>query len=332
MKQPVNFSLYLLALGFLLALILKFYEMSCWYSETKTSWTKRFLEVFSNFKSTMNLRALPNTLNRVGPMNTPSKSSLMFANMSKIQKWQHFLRRKFQETENSYYPIIDDLTQKLADLELHTRSGNLKFPDFDIHQFSFIKDWQNGDKSSRQVYSILKTMNMQSVAEAQLTRRLDHYMHNRENTVIGDYVKPCKELILAKSVPLYFKYLDMLVRYFEKLVEIDQAQEKVTWIEQMHNNDGTIAKKIEDLPLNQVIRQLDYQVIPFNGSRYYVGENIIVLDEEMAKGAYAIHWLFAPKGYIDELKRRFKVKDYMDIEQESAYIQRLIGAYVNGKV
>lgn len=279
------------------------------------------------------LKASPMPLKRVVVMNTISATKQpQFSDMSKIQKWQHFLRRKFQETENAYYPIIDDLTQKLADLELHTRKGELKFPDFDIHQFSFIKDWQDGDKSSRQVYAILKTMDMPLVAETQLTRRLDHYMHGRQETIIGDYVIPCKELVLRKAVPLYAKYLDMLVRYFAKLVEIDQQQEPVTWLEQMHNEDGTIARKIEDLSLNQVIRQLDHQVIPFSDTRYTVGDNIICLNEEMARGAYAIHWLFAPKSYIDELKKQYKIKDVMDIKQEAEYIGKLIGAYVHGKV
>ena len=266
-------------------------------------------------------------------MNIPlSTKNSDFSDMTKLQKWQHFLRRKFQETENSYYPIIDELTQKLHDLELHTTSGPLKMPDFDIHQFTFIKDWQDGDKSSRQVYSILKTMNMQVVAETSLIRRLDHYMENHKAGRVADYVLPVKALILKHSVPLYVRYLDMLVRYFAKLAETDMAQEKITWIEQSHNSGSTITKTIQDLSINQAIRQLDYQVIPFNNHRYSVGNNLICLDENLAKGAHAVHWLFAPKAYIDELKKQFKIADVMDLVQESAYIQKLIGEYINEKI
>ncbi len=332
MERPANFSLYPLVLAISLVLILKFLEMSVSYSRIKTSWTKRFFEGFSSYKFTKSLKPLPDTSNKVGPMSTLSSSNLSFEKMSKIQKWQHFLRRKFQETENSYYPIIDDLVQKLSGVEEIKASGYSNLPDFDIHQFTFIKDWQQGEKSSRQVYSILKTMDMQIVAETQLTRRLDNFIHNKENSLVYSYIIPCRALILQNSVPLYFKYLDMLVRYFAKLVEIDQAQEKITWLEQMHDEDGIVKRKIEDLPLNQVIRQLDHQVMPFNTSRYFVGDNIICLDEEMSRGAYAIHWLFAPKAYIDELKGQFKVTDVMDIKQEAGYISKLIGAYINEKV
>lgn len=272
-------------------------------------------------------------LKKVVAMNIHSTTdNLKFANMTKLQKWQHFLRRKFQETENSYYPIMDEFTQKLADLEIHTRTGILKMPDFDIHQFSFIKDWQIGQKSSKEVYSILKTMNVSEVAETSLTRRLDHYRANNKTQVIADYIEPVKALILKNSVPLYSSYLNMLVRYFAKLVEADMMQEKVTWIEQLHDSNAKISKKIQDMTINQVVRQLEHQVIPFNNRKYSVGKNLICLDEEMTHGAHAVHWIFAPQVYIDELKKEFKIVDVMSIDQETDYIKSLIGTYINEKV
>lgn len=319
--------LYPLVLGFLLGLIFKFYEMKRSYLETKTLWMKLFLEKFVNVVFIKNLKSSPPISRKVEAMNI--RSNKEFSEMSKIEKWQHFLRRKFQQMENEYYPIVDDLVQKLADLD---GIDVKQIPNLDIAQFSFIKEWQDGNVTSEHVLAILKTLSVDKVAETQLTRRLTNYMLNKENTVVGDYVRPCRSLILKQVVPLYVAYLDMLHKYFEKLVEIDSSQEKVTWIEQICVPDTPMKVRAEDLSLNQVIRQLDHQVIPFNSTRYFVGDNILCLDEELTKGAYAVHWIFAPKCYIDELKRTFKIKDVMDIKQEAQYIQKIIGAYIHGKV
>jgi hypothetical protein len=329
MKPLLNFYLYPLVLGFSLVLILKFYEMSYWYSGTKTKWMKKFFVWFSNEAFTQSLKNSPEPLKKVVAMNTQSNTRAKdFSDMTKLQKWQHFLRRKFQETENAYYSIIDELVLKLQDLEIHTKRGPLAMPDFNIHHFSFIKEWENGEKSTREVYAILKTMQMEKVAVTSLTRRLDHYMENHRSQTVADYVLPCKGLILRNAVPLYVKYLEMLVRYFAKMCETDMQQERVTWIEQMYNSDSTITRKIQDMSVNQAVRQLDFQVIPFNNHKYSVGNNLICLDEDMAKGAHAVHWIFAPKSYIDEMKRQFKIKDVMDLTQEAEYIQSLIGAYI----
>lgn len=253
----------------------------------------------------------------------------IYKKMTVSERWQYYLRRRFQELENIYYPIIDNLTAKLADMEEVNAS---LIPDLDIPQFSFIKEWQNGDVTSQHVLTILKTMNFEKVAETQLTRRLTNYVHSKEKTLIGDYVLPCCAMISKRAVPLYVTYLNLLCKYFEKLVEIDNSQEKITWIEQVHQPNLLVERKIEDLTFNQVLRQLDYQVIPYNSTRYYIGDNILCLDEELSRGAHAIHWILAPKVYIDHLKTTFNIKDVMDIKQEAEYIKNIIGAYTYAKI
>lgn len=327
MQSPWNFSLYQLVLAFLLALILRFYEMSTWSSPIEKTWMKKFLEKFSNEAFLKSLRSSPTISKKVEPMSM--LASDQFSNMTKLEKWQHFLRRRFQELENSYYPVVDNLVQKLADLEEVNRKT---LPDLDIHQFSFLKEWQDGQISSKNVLTIIKTMDFDKVAKTQLTRRLDHFIENKQNTRMSDYVIPCRDLILRHSVPIYVRYLNMLRQYFEKLVDVDATQEKVTWIEQIHKPDTSIELKIEDLTLNQVVRRLDTIVIPFNNSKYVVGDNTLCLDEDMAKGARAVHWIFAPKCYIDLLKKNFKVNESMDIVQETEYIKKIIGVYINEKV
>ncbi len=251
------------------------------------------------------------------------------SDMTILERWQHILRQRFQLVENLYYSITDDLTQKLEDLS--DERDTVHIPDLTLYQFSFIKEWQDGDKSSQEVYDILETLNLENVALTQLTRRLDHYVQDKQDSVFSEYVIPCKQLIIQNAVPRYAKYLETLRRYFKKLAVIDESQEYVTWLERVYLKDDSLKTKIEDLSLNQVSRRLDCHIIPFNNTRYVVGENIICLDEEMTEGAYCIHWLFGTKSHIDKLKETFKIKDKMDIHQEAEYIKNIIGAYVNGK-
>jgi hypothetical protein len=248
-----------------------------------------------------------------------------FEFMSKLEKYQHILRRRFQEVENKYYPLVDDLCQKLSDME---GVDVKKIPDFDLYPFSFIKDWEEGDISSSHVLSILQTMNMEKTAKTTLTRRLSNYLLTNKSPTVADYVNPCVNLIMRDTFPLYVSYLNFLRSYFEKLSEIDRSQEKVTWLEQVHSKDMTVEKRIADLTLNQVIKQLEYQVTPFTTTKYFFGDNVICLDENLAKGEYCIHWIFAPKSYIDELKILFNIKDDMSIKQEANYVSNLIKAYV----
>ncbi len=259
---------------------------------------------------------------------TTKKAEVMtvnFSNMTKIQKYQHFLRRRFQEVENLYYPIVDDLTQKVADL-----TGNIKhpMPDLTLNQFTFIKDWQYGDLSSSEVAQILKTFKIDDVAKAQLTRRLNNYLLIEKNELVRSYVAPCINLITTNVAEKYESYLRLLINYFDKLVEIDKNQEQITWIEQFYDLDSSVRNRINDMPFNQAIFQLENQVIPYNGTKYYIGDNIVCLNEEAGQGAYAMHYIFAPKCYIDELKDRFKIAERMEFSKESTYLKRLIGVYV----
>lgn len=242
--------------------------------------------------------------------------------MTKIQKYQHFLRRRFQEFENAYYPLTDALQQKLASIH------GITPPDLDINQFPFIQDWQDGELSSEQVYKLLKTFNMKNVAETQLLRRMKNFLLKNPIKVVENQIVPCSALIETNAMPAYVSYLNLLLKYFEKLAEVDAGQIKMTWIEQMYHPGGTITKKIDDLYLNQVIRQLESQVLPFNSMKYIIGDNILCLDEECAKDTSAIHWICGPKCYIEGLQETFNVVQTIDIAKETDYIKRIIGEYL----
>jgi hypothetical protein len=287
-------------------------------------WTKKSSEKYIKEGFTKNSKNSYTISKEVGVDNM-AQVAKDFNEMSSVEKWQHFLRRRYQEVENCYYPLIDELVQKLIDLD-EVNAKNI--PDLILHQFAFIKEWQNGDIPSSHVLIILKSMDMNKVALMQLTRRLDNFMNSQANNSAKDYIIPCRAILVEKCAPLYSRYLLFLVKYFSKLVEIDKAQEKITWIEKFTNIDNKTTTSIADYSLNQVMRQLDSQIVPFSQTKHAVGDNIICIDEDMAKGAFSVHWLFAPKCYIDFLKKEFNIKDVMDLDKEASYIKRLIEGYV----
>lgn len=242
-----------------------------------------------------------------------------------IQRYQHFMRRKFQEMENVYYPFTDELTQKLDDLgEIHPEH----MPDFTLNNFTFIREWQYGDVSTSYVLGLLKGMNLQNVAEKTVCRRLRNFMLGKEKLDSYHYIKVVHDQLQVKCVPLYLKYLEMLVKYFEKMDEIDKKQVRLTWIEQTFKKDGEITSRAREITLNQMFRELDNGIIPHNDHKYVVGDNVIVFDEDQAEDTLACHWIFGPKHYIKLLKTQFKVEETMDLAQEKEYIKKLIGTYI----
>lgn len=243
-------------------------------------------------------------------------------NMTTVQRWQYHLGRKYKAIEQAYYPIVDELEQKLSDLKI------TDLPDFDLHEFSFIKQWQNGDCNAKDVLDVLKSMKpFDQVAEARLTRKLTNYMEFKKMDILCDYMIPARALIATNAVPLYSKFLGMLETFFTKLTEMEREQMKVTWISQAHKGDEyeTI---VQDITLNQTVCQLHYFIPGFNNSKYFMGDNILCLDEDQAQNAHVVHWIFAPKEYIDFLKKEFNIKDAMDILKESAYVSTMIKEYL----
>lgn len=242
-----------------------------------------------------------------------------------IARYQHWMRRKFQEMENCYYPHINELVEKLDDLgEIHPEH----IPDFGLHTFTFIKDWQYGDVSSEYVLSILKGMNHESVAEKTVCRRLRNFALGKEKLDSYSYIQAVHDSLHVKCVPLYLKFLEMQTKYFEKMVEIDKKQVRLMWIEQVFKKNGEVTSRGREISLNQMYREIDSNILPHNDHKYVVGDNVIVFDEDLAEDDLACHWIFGPKNYISLLKNSFKVKETMDVVDEKAYIQRMIQGFI----
>lgn len=249
-----------------------------------------------------------------------------WSRMPITQRYQTFVRRKFQETENSFYPVIEELINKLEDLgEIHP--GDV--PDFTIHNFTFIREWQLGDVNTKQVLDILKGMNLADVAEKTLCRRLHHFGEGKEKLYSYTYIKSVHDLIKDKSVPLFKRYLELLVMYFTKMYEIDQKQIKLTWIKQSWLDDGEMSRQISEITLNQMFREVDSNILPNNNHRYQVSDNIVVFDESLSNQSMVCHWILGPKNYIDMFTKEFKITEKIDLETEKDYIKNLIGTFTS---
>lgn len=254
-------------------------------------------------------------------------SSHDFASMSKIQKWQYFMRKQYQKVERNYYPAIDELTQKLADLgEIDPKH----IPDFTLYLFSFIKEWQYGDVNTLFVLDLLKNLDMKIVAEKTITRRLQNFMQGKERSCPQscDYIDAVIRYLTVQTVPMYQKYLECLVKFFQEMHKIDQSQVRLSWIEQVFKDNGEVTIQACEISLNQMFREIDCAIIPKNSHKYTVGDNVIVFDEDSGNADTICHWIFGPKSYIKLLREQFKVTESMSLVDEKDYLRKLIGVYV----
>lgn len=323
---PANIFLYLSVFGSLWLLILILFELEPWPTLTEMKWIGMFLLALLKNKFYQSLNDWFNYIKRVGTMKTVSE--LEWTHMSIVGRYQHFTRRKFQEMENIYYRHTDDLTQKLEDLG---EIDSAFIPNFTLHTFSFLKEWQHGDVNTDYALSLLKGFDLPSVAEKTICRRLQNFMHGKEKSAPQsyEYIKAVHDRLLVHCVPLYLKYLEMLVKYFEKMKSIDQTQIRLTWIERIYQNNGEVSTRAKEVTLNQMYREIDSNILPHNDHRYVVGDNIVVFDEDLANEDLACHWVFGPKEYIKILKDRFKITESMSVLDEKDYIKKLIGTYIS---
>lgn len=238
-----------------------------------------------------------------------------------LKLFQTNLGKKFTEIESYYYPEIDELVKKMDDLDLH---GITAMPSFDLTQFSFIKEWLNGTKSSEEIVKVFDQMDLEAAAKAKLTKRLVNYMMNNE--VACDYFKPVIARIDDLCVARMVRYLEVMHKFFIKLAESDKNQVPITWLEQ-YMSPGDTTSATWELTLNQVIRQIDGSIIGNVKDKFFFDKNVLVLDE-VNDDDRTIHWLFAPESYISLLKTLYQVKEELSGASEKEYLQNVLKSRV----
>lgn len=245
-----------------------------------------------------------------------------------IARHQNFTRRKFQEMENMYYSHIEELIKKL---DHFNEIPKVSIPDFTLHTFSFIKEWQYGEVDTKHVYNLLKGMNLPDTAEKTICRRLKNFMNGRGIEHAPDsyaHIKAVHDRLQQYCVPLYLKYLELLLRFFEKMYLIDQSQIRLTWIEQIFKKTGEVTVFARDITLNQMYRELDSSIFPNSDHKYILGDNVIVFDENLNNEDTACHWIFGPQAYIAHLKDLFNVVEKMDLSHEKEYLKRVMSTFI----
>lgn len=331
MQLHVNILLLVLGLGSLSLLISVSLGLGRFPTLAETKWTVMFLLALLLDKFFQSLNDLLNTtwINpKVKKMQLRTLSQEEFSKMPIVGRYQHFARKRFQEVENIYYSHIDELDQKLRDLN---EINEKLIPDFTLHNFSFVEDWQWGDVNSEYVYGLLKGMNLPDVAEKTVCRRLRNFMEGKETSAPDShhYIKAVHDKLKVTCVPAYLNYLSMLRSYFEKMYLIDKTQVKLTWIQQTWGNDGVVKAKVRDITLNQMSREIDAGIMPHNEHKYTVGDNVVVFDEDLLDDGTTCHWIFGPKEYIAQIRQQFKVVEKIDLEDEKDYIRKLIGTFIS---
>lgn len=225
------------------------------------------------------------------------------------------LSKHFKLFDDKYYSIVDDLEQKLFNLGIH------KIPDFKITEFVFVEDWLNGKKSSQVVFNIFNGMDINSVANKRITRKLVDFMFKNES--VAEEVKVTLAELKLQALPLYINYLNMVKKYFEKLSQWDATQIPIVWIEQYLPDDekGEIKTYVNEMCLNQFINLYNYAILDHIEDGYYLGDNVIHLDESNAMGR-CLHWILGPKTYIDIVKKECSiVREVIGKAEKDAFLK-----------
>jgi hypothetical protein len=233
-----------------------------------------------------------------------------------LEMYQKNLCKKIEEIEALYYDSIDELVQKIGDLDL----PGIDMPDLSFANFSFVHDWEKGLISSSDVYDIFGYLNKEDAAKSKLTKRMVNFM--MDNEVICDYFKPFVAKIEADCMARMIKYLEVMEKFFGRASAADEGQIPVVWLEQELYN-GTMQTSSEEMTFNQVIRQLDTFVIGNTYQKFFFGPNIVVFDE-FNKDDRTIHWLFAPEEYIGILKVLFQIKAELSGQEEKDYLKAIL--------
>jgi hypothetical protein len=218
-----------------------------------------------------------------------------------LRHWCRFIFNAKDTSEGIYYAIIEDLTEKLDDLEIK------EWPDFELVEFDFLVEWELGVLSSSDVYEIIKKWDISQVTKKKLTRHLTDFMFKYEDA--AEYIKATMVTIEEKAIPEYEKYLKAMVNFFKKAAECDSHQESIAWL-QITEKDNVIKNSVENLTLNQVIRQLDNYVVGYAKRSYSVGDNVVCF-ETGSDGAKDYHWVVGLKSYIQVIKAMFDVTTHI---------------------
>lgn len=243
----------------------------------------------------------------------------------RLSIYQRWLKEKFQQIESLYYDEIDELTQYISDLDLpgvpKDKNGSL-LEDFTLQEYSFVKDWEDGMISSRRAYEIMsKITDLRQAAQAKITKRLSHYMHNYD--VLREYIKPTISELNGECVKQMMEYLEMLRRVFKKMAEIDDNQIQVTWVQQFFKKDKPDELIYQEMSLNQSIHHISAFIHKTSGQRFFLKDQIVVFDEEIGFDDRAIHWLFAPRQYIELIRVLFNVKEKLG-DEEIEFLKNII--------
>lgn len=237
---------------------------------------------------------------------------------TKLGLYQRWLQKKYSAIEKIYYEHIDELVRYISDLDI-----DVKFDasDFELTEYSFIEAWQNGLLTSRRVYEIMEMMDIEQAAKAKITKRLQNHMFAHET--LGNYIKPTLTQLDTQCMDLMVEYLTMLRRTFKKMAEIDDEQIKVTWVQQFFKASKADEIVTEEMTLNQTIHHIATFIDRSAGQRFHLKDQIIVFDEEVGHEDRAVHWLFAPRQYIELLRVLFRVKDELG-DDEIEFLKNLI--------
>lgn len=249
----------------------------------------------------------------------------MILTSTKFKHYQKWLTAAHSDIERIYYDHVDELTQKLGDLDLPGLPPE-RIPAFALKPYIFISQWEDGEISSTQVYDVFVKMNnkgdgLRTAARAKVIKPLVKFMMEHES--LATFVKYTISILEVEVVPKMIKYLEMLMKFYEHTSKTDSFQIPITWVQQTFEK-GEITIRSDDLSLNQALKQLQSYVMYKTDQTFYHKDGVVVFDQIDSIDERYIHWLFAPRTYIELLRSIFDINTSIEGKKEEDYLRELL--------
>lgn len=209
-----------------------------------------------------------------------------------------FVEANYKALEDAFYVALDDLEQKLGDL-------NISMPISSLPTFEFITNWLTGDFSATYVFNRLDKLDIPDVARKQLTRKLTTLMF--ENAEVSEYVKLTIAKIKEEVVPLYEKYLKSLLVYFKILSFVEAKEMPLVWVEKRIKENGTSEVWKHQMPTDQLIKKFLAYDLSNTNVKLRLGMNMVSFHENYNINIKYQNVVLGPKRSIDQVAKELGI-------------------------
>lgn len=236
--------------------------------------------------------------------------------MSSINKYPRHIMKRFHESEEKFYKIIDSLEGYYID-------RGEEFPAILLDHFSPYLSWCNGFTSSEEVLkTVEKAGDLRKVAETKVTKKLKKFLEAEMTRGVRfpqaeNKIRTAIEKLEKQVLDPYNSYLVLSKRYIEKIMEEEKNQVKVIYGSRVDKKEGIVW---EAMTLNQSIKYIKHAILPFCERMYIMEDYLVTFESE-----WGTEWFLAPESYVKVFEKVFGITTGISIGKDKKEFYSKIG-------